>query len=400
MTTLDGRKFCLGCVQLELGVDTTPPDFPMMIGLTNEKKKTGLHIVAFVAAANILLRDGRRRHLTTPKLTLFSAIIFMFISSSTLFALHIFQFAVKLKSIHLSEEKPMSLAQKAAPSLVLNNIAVFAGDVLFALEFLVGDFVVLWRTWAICKSPGKHSIIKVPIPVAFSMFLWVMSFLCLIAWIITRLMQSIVPLGWADFTYLNDDPDLLLLSNYVLSLVVNGISTVLVGLRTWIEGIKSDPENIILVIRLWSDILYTLRSVPSIASAIVASLGNHLLGLYPTLVIIIVHMQQTTGKSSEILTSTSPTTSRRSITEIAFVGPSDNVKNSETNISSTSWDRRGIESFSSNTHSTHDASSYFEEENDSEYPGLFGFDAHQQQHSSEFRDWRNLKLNPIVKALA
>ncbi|KIK56686.1 hypothetical protein GYMLUDRAFT_87215 [Collybiopsis luxurians FD-317 M1] len=284
----------------------------------------GFHIMA-LATATYALMSKTNCHLAAPKYTLLTAVLFMFLLSTTLFTLHIYQFAVQLKGIYLTPTIPgQTLLDKAAPSAILNEKASFASDILFALEFSVGDAIVLWRTWAIWTP--NQSIVKIPI------FFWFLSLLCLVIWIVTRLALSIIPLGWADFDFRNDDPQFLLLTNYALSLLVNGLSTALIGYKTWQNGrfIKAAFQRSSLTIQVQKTLSLLVESgliyfvlfsiqlinfvpdpeVPGIVAAIIASLGDQLLGLYPTLIVILVSMQRTIWDSPEL--------SQAGITEIAF----------------------------------------------------------------------------------
>ncbi|KAF9041163.1 hypothetical protein BDP27DRAFT_1455282 [Rhodocollybia butyracea] len=240
----------------------------------------------------------------------------MFLISTTLFTLHIYQFAVQVKEIYLtSTVNGQSLTEKGAPSTVLNDKAAFASDILFGFEFLIGDAVVLWRTWAVW-SPTTHSIVILPI------ILWISSFGCLFAWVITRVTQSIEPLGWADFNFRNDDPEFLLLTNYVLSLAVNGVSTILIAYKAWehrrlikdsftVSSVSTRAGKTLALLLESGMIYFVLFSiqlfnfvpnpnVSGIAASIIASLGDQLLGLYPTLIIILVHRKQTIWDSPEV----------------------------------------------------------------------------------------------------
>jgi len=66
----------------------------------------------------------------------------MFILSSTLFSLHIYQFIIQLRGSYLARALPgQSFSNKSISSEDANNKASFAQDTLFAIE--VGSLIVL-----------------------------------------------------------------------------------------------------------------------------------------------------------------------------------------------------------------------------------------------------------------
>ncbi|KAF9065378.1 hypothetical protein BDP27DRAFT_1331960 [Rhodocollybia butyracea] len=282
-------------------------------GLMVETFAWAFHVHAVSFAVYTLRGKGIDR--CRPKIILLVTVLFTFLISTTLFTLHIYQFAVRFKENYfMSMADGQSLTEKGAPSAVLNDKAAFASDILFGFEFLIGDAVVLWRTWAVWST---HSIVIFPI------VLWISSFGCLLAWVITRVIQAIEPLGWADFNFRNDDPEFLLLINYILSLAANGVSTILIGYKAWKYRnlikvsftVSSVPTRAgkTLALLLESGMIYFVLfsiqlfdfvpnpNVSAIAILIIASLGDQLLGLYPTLIIILVHRKQTIWDSPEVL---------------------------------------------------------------------------------------------------
>ncbi|KAF9041161.1 hypothetical protein BDP27DRAFT_1455281 [Rhodocollybia butyracea] len=281
-------------------------------GLMAETLAWAFHVYTVSFAVYTLRRKGVDR--SRPKTILLATVLFMFLISTTLFTLHIYQFAIRVKGIYLtSMVEGQSLTEKGAPSAVLNDKAVFASDILFGFEFLIGDAVVLWRTWAVWST---HSIVILPT------VLWISSFGCLLAWVITRVTQSIEPLGWANFNFGNDDPEFLLLTNYILSLAVNGVSTILIAYKAWehrsliknsftVSSVSTRAGKTLALLLESGMIYFVLFSIqlfnfvpnPNVsatAASIIASLGDQLLGLYPTLIIILVHRKQTIWDSPEL----------------------------------------------------------------------------------------------------
>ncbi|KAF9068767.1 hypothetical protein BDP27DRAFT_1421580 [Rhodocollybia butyracea] len=288
-------------------------------GLMVETFAWAFHVGTMFFAVYALRRKGAYH--SRPKTVLMVIVLFMFLVSTTLFTLHIYQFAVQVKGIYVtSMVKGQSLTEKGAPSAVLSDKVDFASDILFEFEFLIGDAVVLWRTWAVWSPHGSptstHSIVILPI------VLWISSFGCLLAWVITRVTQAIEPLHWLDFNFRNDDPEFLLLTNYILSLVVNGVSTILTGYKAWKHRnlikdsftVLSVPtragrtlallvESGMIYFVLFSILFFDFVPNPNtagIAASIIASLGDQVMSLYPTLIIILVQREQTIWDSPEV----------------------------------------------------------------------------------------------------
>ncbi|THU85355.1 hypothetical protein K435DRAFT_869355 [Dendrothele bispora CBS 962.96] len=306
--------------------------------LMTESLIWGFHIVAISFATYLLLQ--KRYFHSTPRAILLTAVFLMFSLSSTLFFLHIYQFAVQAKGIYLADSLPQqSLSDKTASVQVANNKASFAQDILFAVEpnLRIGCATVgngwlcarslIWRTWSIWAP--DHRIVILPI------FLWIASLGSLVAWTITRVTLSIEKNGWIDFNFRNDDPDFLLLTNYILSLCVNGLSTTFIGYKAWQfkkfkrfanSGSSLLTEHIakILSLLVESGLVYFLifsvqlvnfvpdPNISGIAAAVIAGIGNQLLGLYPTLIITLVYLKKTVWDSSETNLNSS------SFTNIAF----------------------------------------------------------------------------------
>ncbi|KAF5354585.1 hypothetical protein D9758_011234 [Tetrapyrgos nigripes] len=257
-----------------------------------------------------------------PRVILTATILSMFLLSSALFSLHVWEFMYQVKRIYLdSSIEGQSFGDKSSTTIPAINKGGFVYNILFALEFLIGDSIVLWRTWTIWYSSRR--IVWLPI------FLWISSLGCLLAWILTRVIQTIAKVGWRRFSILDDDPDFLLLTSYVLSLSVNATSTLLIGFKAWqyrnhlklSYGKSSLTERIsrILALLVESGVIYLTfscmqlinfngirtpqqsvsGSASNIAGMVIAGIENQLLGLYPTLIIIIVNLRKTILDSPE-----------------------------------------------------------------------------------------------------
>ncbi|KAF5354584.1 hypothetical protein D9758_011235 [Tetrapyrgos nigripes] len=287
-----------------------------MPALMVETLMWAFHIVAVSFAVYTLRRKPYFHH--KPRVILTTMILSMFLIASVLFSLHIFGFAYQIKQIYLDPSvEGQSFSDKSNTTIPAINKGGFAYDILFVFEFLIGDSIVLWRTWTIWH--GRRQIVWLPI------FLWVASLGCLLAWIVTCAFQSIAKGGWTKFSILDDDQNILLLTSYVLSLSVNAFSTILIGFKAWqysnhlklYYANSSSPlkERIsgILALLVESGVIYLIfscmqlinfngirtpqqsvsGSALNIAGTVIAGIENQILGLYPTLIIILVNLRKT-----------------------------------------------------------------------------------------------------------
>ncbi|KAF9265129.1 hypothetical protein L218DRAFT_185414 [Marasmius fiardii PR-910] len=190
-------------------------------------------------------------------------------------------------------------------------------QVMFFAEVVIGDFVVVWRAWVLWAE--KRRVVYVSVAL----------FLCSVASVVGFL-GCLVHFGWP----LDMPPTCyaLSISNYALSIATNIFATGAIAYKVWIHrrvlraylhtgGQPVVQKSLVLILEsgifysfLW--LLQLFAAIPStdgLFQQILLSLSVQLVGIYPTLVVILVYLQKSLwdpsggschlSSSSEILIS-------------------------------------------------------------------------------------------------
>lgn len=188
-------------------------------------------------------------------------------------------------------------------------------DTLFSVEFSIGDSIVLWRAWTLSQASGN------------TIYIVYLGILLILASFTT----SFVFLGCAvqhHSEFSAEMPALCLnvnLASYVLSMAANGLATCLIAWKTWqhrrlIKASFGDTARRtrvekVLVLLVESGAIYfalwvaqifdflpitSSSTVAGTASIVLSSVGNQLVGLYPTIIIVLVHYQRSLWDSPEV----------------------------------------------------------------------------------------------------
>ncbi|PFH48791.1 hypothetical protein AMATHDRAFT_149081 [Amanita thiersii Skay4041] len=283
----------------------------------------GVYLVLITASTTILCR----KRLQAPRTVFLLGItLIMFLGSSLFFAIDITDLIIRLKTIFLADNSDLNgIKDRIAEADDRLKSLVWTGEILFVFMLILGDSVVIWRTWALYW--GNRMVLLVP-----ALF-WLGS----VAAAFYELGCDIKT-GWA---ILDSDPSAgsvgrascanADLSSFTLSYATNVFCTGLIFWKTWQfrqsmkrflgSARRMTQAERILVLLIESGFLYlaiyTLQAVPIyggsspgslIAWEVVNAVIQQAFGMYPTAIVVLVEMQRSlydtdevTGKMSELM---------------------------------------------------------------------------------------------------
>ncbi|KAJ8092321.1 hypothetical protein PM082_023924 [Marasmius tenuissimus] len=200
-----------------------------------------------------------------------------------------------------------SFVEKQAAYAGKFSTLVSVQEALGPIEIALGDFIVLWRVWALCA--GQKRLVFVP-------------FIFLLGTTICSLgfFGCFAHSGWPVVT--PPTCSNLITSAYSLSIVTNISGTVVIGFKFWsyrrnvriyLSKSKKSRAEKVLVLFLESGTIYSLLWIvllvvacipppPTLAGQIVQQIFRaataQLVGIYPTLLIVLVYLQRSLWDSS------------------------------------------------------------------------------------------------------
>ncbi|PFH48789.1 hypothetical protein AMATHDRAFT_195969 [Amanita thiersii Skay4041] len=280
----------------------------------------GVYILLISASTVILCRKG----LYYPR-TLFLLIVtlVMFGGSSLFLAMDISDLVRRLQIILMRGadagiegiEQRIAVADKATKPLL------WTGEILFLFMLILGDSVVLWRTWALCC--GYRILIIIPF------LTWLGSIIAAFyelgcdietGWSILTSAPSAASVG-ADACIKAD------ISSFTLSYATNIICTAFIFYKTWTyrqcmkqylgAARRRTKAEKILTLLVESGMLYlviyTLQAIPIYGGStpgslltweVINAIIQQAFGMYPTALVVLVEMQKSLWDTNDILGST------------------------------------------------------------------------------------------------
>ncbi|KAJ7894207.1 hypothetical protein B0H14DRAFT_3854352 [Mycena olivaceomarginata] len=272
----------------------------------------GIYGLLFAVSVFLVIKKGIRN--STPRRILLFSTCLMFSASTAL----------------ASVDTAIYLVQFSAGDYIpTSNKLQLACEVLFDSLFLMGDTIVIWRTWTLC--PDQKLLVAGP------MALWFGGFTCLFSLICVAI-QNGSSSAWTIGVY--DAPTTLHLSmaTAALSAATNFFSTLLISLKAWhrrdlfrsqtsstgpgtrahkIMSLLIESGFIYFAIWVVAMLNFYLDWRAPVLQAVLRGGYDMVMGTYPTLIIILVHLDYTfwdsassrtkLGSSASPLFSTMPT---------------------------------------------------------------------------------------------
>ncbi|KAF5374777.1 hypothetical protein D9758_000078 [Tetrapyrgos nigripes] len=258
-------------------------------------------ILMFIALRNLEVFNQRRKEeLTQARLWLIATITLMFLMSTTLWALDLASAIQQIQIELISTDGTFS--SRVGKFSNMMNTRYFAQTVMFTAEIIIGDAVVVWRACALWH--WNRILLSVAGVLLFSA-----------SALLTFFVGCIGYTGWHFSSHESPVCDHAQLATYVISLATNAWATGWVTYTAWKFyrfGVESGLppqktgskgyQTLILIMEsgwiyllIWVSKSFTylpLHGSPHFASGILNSIGNQIAGLYPTILIILVHQKR------------------------------------------------------------------------------------------------------------
>ncbi|KAG7090537.1 hypothetical protein E1B28_009646 [Marasmius oreades] len=279
----------------------------------------GVYVILFCMAMVILCR---REDNHKARAGLLSAVMAMFVMSSFCFWVDMAIFMAGVQD-DLVDDVGQHLTTKHAVYAQKFRILSSVAEVVIPLEIIIGDAIVFWRAWVLCGVNRK--IVYIPLLLLAGTTACSFAFLgCFV--------QNDWPIGNPDTC------NLLKISAFSLSMATNMAGTLAISCTLWsyrqalakyLGNCRSQTQTEkVLVLLLESGIIYSILWIiqlvlvlvsppPTFAGEVVQQIfvaaSVQLVGVYPTLLIVLVYLQRSWWDSSgRSVSSTSRTSAPNS----------------------------------------------------------------------------------------
>ncbi|KIP02169.1 hypothetical protein PHLGIDRAFT_130883 [Phlebiopsis gigantea 11061_1 CR5-6] len=266
-----------------------------------------IYLVLIVIAGNILTQKQRR---TTISLVTFTVVLLMFLMDTSIFFIDVNN-AVKEIMFTLTSSSDMSLQDRYS---LTDNLPWPVESALYAFMSNLGDIIVIWRVYAFYHRGKDRWVVAIPCA------LLVGSFITsgLISFCVSKLSDN--PGATGNFI----NPPFcknVQLASYCTTLATTGVATMLISYKTWRyrrtigrtlhkSSNKTRMERVMTIL-IESGILYFFffleavvsdsgnvgeleESTPGLAfaSTVWTFMTSHIMGIYPVIIVILVHLQR------------------------------------------------------------------------------------------------------------
>ncbi|KAI3601604.1 hypothetical protein WG66_003048 [Moniliophthora roreri] len=279
------------------------------VGVICETGFWAIYLVLFSFALKIQISRGLRN---PPSIIILFVTIILFLSSTALWSMNVSQLSMALKGFFL---KYPSLGVYDRVIQLNSEIVVFGlpMETLFLSNMIIGDAVVIWRAWALCKDTPLRPLVYIPMAMLSVSFAFAVIALDCLATNGYGFSQSTIPEGskvcqWGEPIA------------WGISLLTNVVSTSLIAVRAWQhrrflrEGnprLHSKSQRILVVLvesgfvycLFWLSQLILFFDFEGFGFAtylymFLSTMGDQISGVYPTMIIILVYMQRSISDST------------------------------------------------------------------------------------------------------
>ncbi|GJF00164.1 hypothetical protein PsYK624_164430 [Phanerochaete sordida] len=284
-----------------------------IVAVTAETFVVAIYSVLVVKTGRLLLRSSR----TKVSLYTCAAVFVMFILDVALWIIDVRNLITEVRMTLLSTPTDtLSDNYDAALSNMLRLVSV--EDIVYAYMTIVGDGVIIWRVYAFWSNGRERLVLFVPL--AFLLGSFTTAFM--ITYCGSRLGADIVIGTFQHPAFCRN----IQTASYSMTLATTAVATALIAFKTWqyrrtylsafgSSGPKSRTQRVMLML-IESGILYMLffivqvvTSVGSVnarielnvrstfAFTIYQYISSSIVGLYPTIVVLLVHSKHSILKS-------------------------------------------------------------------------------------------------------
>ncbi|KAJ7613740.1 hypothetical protein DFH06DRAFT_1484564 [Mycena polygramma] len=294
-----------GQILYDFGIDITQA----AVGVICETMFMGAYGVIFAVAVYTSFRKGFRRR---SSIAMLCVVVYLYASSLTLWALDVTSWYKSTRIVLMDKSDTLLLDRILVADAYRSTIGI-PMEALFMLNMVVGDTVVIWRAW-----------------VLYQRTLWLVAIPC-----ITLLMSFIFIVidltcltgaGWSTISSIPNGGTVCAhseLISWAFSFVTNTTCTILIGYKAWRHRQLMKSLNItkntlristnkLLSILMESGFIYLFfwltqliiffnfdpQSPTAYVYEFLASMGDQISGVYPTLIVVIVNLHQTMWEPS------------------------------------------------------------------------------------------------------
>ncbi|KAF5374728.1 hypothetical protein D9757_011785 [Collybiopsis confluens] len=313
-----------GLTQNEANIFRQDGEFIMenVIPIILEAAVWGVYVPIVALAISSLYKRGIKN--SRARLTLCIVTLLMFTISTALFAVDLYTILIPMKHVNFSVKEGDILDNAVLESDFFVVRAFFVSCFLRNFNLLIGDLILIWRTWAFWHD----QLIWVVIPITA----WVATFAIFLTYMIMYGISPEFPFvalisnaGWTAVL------GRLQLATWLLSMLTNFVATVMIAYKAWqyrkmiievnhLTAYYTKQTQIwrVLALTVESGIFYFILmglqimlivgsfnyGPADVYNEIMDRVGEQLFGLYPTIIIVLVELGRT-GQWSDPCVQTS-----------------------------------------------------------------------------------------------
>ncbi|KAF7330961.1 hypothetical protein MVEN_02436000 [Mycena venus] len=274
------------------------------VGLIVESILLSAYGIFFAVAVYSIVRKGLK---SRGSIIMLVVVIYLYAASVVLWALNLTVTFQNIRAFLMIPDVPLEDRGELADEVI--GFEIFsAQEALFVFNMVIGDGVVIWRTWAVYQ----RRIVAIVIPSTL---------------LLTSFVFGIVDITCSAFDGPLPGGDLLCpqgsLVSWALSVGTNVTCTILIGFKAWQHhkmmrelGLPGKTHKMssekILSLLVESGFIYTLLWVTQLVSymdtdrsspwwwvfEVTMPMGDQIAGMYPTLIIVIVNFHRTIWEES------------------------------------------------------------------------------------------------------
>ncbi|KAJ6558038.1 hypothetical protein B0H19DRAFT_1149571 [Mycena capillaripes] len=294
---------------------------------------SGLYGVIFALAVYSIFRNGFKSRASVAMLGI---VIYLYASALTMWALNT---TVVFRYIHILfmdiSGTPISdiglLQTFSSPTF----LPAYTHELLYMLNMIVGDSVVVWRVWVL--FPRRRWVVLIP------SFMLLLSFFCGAVFLVAYMM--VVRNGAAGWMAVFHDSGLFI--SWIFSLATNVSCTIILGIKAWhhrrmvrtlCTSRRMATEKVLSLLvecgfiycLFWLTQLvqfftfFTASTATLYAQQVLGDLGDQVSGMYPTLIIVIVNFRRTIwDDESSLNTDQRKHQTKNTVSEFRWASPSE-----------------------------------------------------------------------------
>ncbi|KAJ7478702.1 hypothetical protein B0H11DRAFT_2194269, partial [Mycena galericulata] len=262
--------------------------------------------IFFAVALYSIFRKGLR---SRAAIIMLLVVVYLYVASAAIWAMSVWAILTKIVGLLMVPDVPFSDRGKLVNAAVLKVSGI--QEAIFNFNMVVGDSVVVWRTWAVYQHRVQRRILVILAPSTLLLLTFIFTIIDTAcsnyqgAGPLPGVCNEPLPIGWGLSAATN-----------ITCTIVIGLkarqhrkTTRLLGKHSRMSGEKALSilfDSGFIYSLLWLSQMITLYTTAHITSSLVAYLEEVIIalvaqmaGLYPTLVIVIVNLRHTIWEAEE-----------------------------------------------------------------------------------------------------